>query len=427
MNKNYQVSNGILITLAVLEIFISVVLFWKKSIKGEWLLTLSSILLCLFFFEFVLHFIFGHNYWGEQTRIMRAFMAGIRFDSRSIPEIAEAEEKKGKDAFQNLGSVSFWGIHSRKNLKYKDKRYIPLTNLSEKTIINCNENGKYHVYESDEIGFNNPMGDFLKANTLLIGDSYTQGACVDRESNFSNILKKHDLIANLGVGGNGPISNLAVIREFFPFLKAKNIIYFHFEGNDITDLKLELDDEIMNLYLSDAKFSQNYLIEKNNIDNALSASLKKELWEYQEKLNKSRSEQFLQLGIINYFLRKMLNPPKVLPESGKEKLDIKVEPKMLEAFEKTLLQMNDVVKRKGNLYFVYLPEYARYKVDYRNEYYNSVKEIVERNKIQFIDVTELFNQRKNPLEYFPYELNGHYNESGYEAVSNFVAKKIYKN
>ena len=31
-----------------------------------------------------------------------------------------------------------------------------------------------------------------------------------------------------------------------------------------------------------------------------------------------------------------------------------------------------------------------------------------------------FKKNKNPLKFFPYELNGHYNSEGYKKVSEFI-------
>ena len=75
------------------------------------------------------------------------------------------------------------------------------------------------------------------------------------------------------------------------------------------------------------------------------------------------------------------------------------------------------------MYFVYLPNYNRYKKTYDNINYNLVKNIVTELKIPFIDIhKEVFEIEQNPLKLFPFELNGHYNVYGYKKV----AETIYK-
>ena len=75
------------------------------------------------------------------------------------------------------------------------------------------------------------------------------------------------------------------------------------------------------------------------------------------------------------------------------------------------------------MYFVYLPEYSRYKTSYDNKNYHLVKEIVNELKIPFIDIhKEVFLKEQNPLKLFPFELPWHYNIDGYKKV----AETIYK-
>ena len=92
---------------------------------------------------------------------------------------------------------------------------------------------------------------------------------------------------------------------------------------------------------------------------------------------------------------------------------------------KQILQLTKELINKNNskLYFVYLPQYSRYKKTYDNTNYNLVKEIVNELRIPFIDIhKEVFEKEQNPFKLFPFELNGHYNVDGYKKV----AETIYK-
>ena len=92
-------------------------------------------------------------------------------------------------------------------------------------------------------------------------------------------------------------------------------------------------------------------------------------------------------------------------------------------FKKILRKTKDLTnKNSSKLYFIYLPEYRRYNSNYDNKNYNLIKNIVSEINIPFIDIhEEVFEKEKNPLDLFPFELNGHYNEFGY----NKVAKTIF--
>ena len=93
-------------------------------------------------------------------------------------------------------------------------------------------------------------------------------------------------------------------------------------------------------------------------------------------------------------------------------------------YKKILKLTKEFVDGKNSkLYFVYLPEYARYKTKFDNTNYLQIKKILNDLNIPLIDIhTEIFTKEKSPTLLFPFGFFGHYNELGYDKVSN----KIYK-
>ena len=87
-------------------------------------------------------------------------------------------------------------------------------------------------------------------------------------------------------------------------------------------------------------------------------------------------------------------------------------------FSKILaLAKNLTLKNNSKFYFVYLPEYSRYKDNYDNTNYREVKKIVKQLQIPFIDIhAEVFEKEENPLNLFPFKLKGHYNVEGYKKI-----------
>ena len=80
-------------------------------------------------------------------------------------------------------------------------------------------------------------------------------------------------------------------------------------------------------------------------------------------------------------------------------------------------------KKNAKLYFVYLPDYQRYKLNNKNKNYSDIVNIVNKLNIPFIDIhQEVFNKEVNPLDLFPFGLYGHYNKEGYYKVADTIFK-----
>jgi hypothetical protein len=128
---------------------------------------------------------------------------------------------------------------------------IPLGGASRAPTVLCNETGLHLLYKSDEHGFNNPLGlwDRPGLEIALIGDSFTHGCCVPPDSTLAGwIRRQHPATLNLGIRGEGPLRELASIREYLPYRKPKAVLWFYFE-NDITDLTMEQREPILQRYL----------------------------------------------------------------------------------------------------------------------------------------------------------------------------------
>ena len=59
------------------------------------------------------------------------------------------------------------------------------------------------------------------------------------------------------------------------------------------------------------------------------------------------------------------------------------------------------------------------------KYFMKVKSIVEKLEINFIDIhKEVFEDKKDPLELFPFGIGGHYNVKGYREVAEAIYEHI---
>ena len=381
--------------ISLILIFFSIVTFSiNKKIKEYFIFLTISLVISLYLIEGYLTFnlqLSKERFYEKQT--------GNKWDRRSRLQIYEDLKKT------NNGIVIAVGPRNYTN---KNNIIFSLSGISNSKTILCNENGYYALYQSDRYGFNNPDKEWDKKEIeyLLIGDSFTHGSCVNRPNDIGSILRtlSNKSVLNLGYGNNGPLIKYATLREYLD-TNVKKVLWIHFEGNDISDLENEKYSNILNNYLNDLTFTQNLKLKQNEI-NVLAIkhiSAKKE-----EKKNfKFKLAKFIKIYNTRLLILITLKPKKTVTAEFK---------KILQLAKKTVNENN------SKLYFVYLPEYSRFKTNYDNTNYNLIKNIVSELKIPFIDIRKAFNEEKNPLKFFPFEQYGHYNIEGYKKVGENITK-----
>tara|TARA_A100001015_G_scaffold314986_1_gene425746 strand:- start:761 stop:2068 length:1308 start_codon:yes stop_codon:yes gene_type:complete len=385
-----------------LLIFFSIILFFLKEKIREYLIILFfSFLVSIYLFEVVLTFKphlvnFDKKYKKKNL---------IEFDKRDKKKIYEDLKKINENIVLTVSPDIFL------NSKKKAYNIFPFSNISNAKTIHCNENGYYSIYKSDRYGFNNPDYEWDQITTeyLLVGDSFTHGACVNRPNDISSqlrILSKKSVI-NLGSSGNGPLIEYATLREYLN-KNVKKVLWLYYK-NDLNDLKKELSNKILLNYLNDPEFTQNLKFKQSQID-----ALKKGLI-LVEKKNKNNFFKILNVLKLN-FTRSLIYS--YLPEKYKYEQPMAPEFKEILRLAKELTELNNI-----KFYFVYLPSFNFYKYKH-NTGYNAVKDVVNELQIPFIDLhMEFFSKQKNPLIYFPFGLKGHYNVEGYKKVSEIIFNK----
>ena len=318
-------------------------------------------------------------------------------------------------------------------LDYKFRYEIyPLSGISNKITINCNEGGYWSDYFSDRYGFSNPDHYWNKNRIpfLLIGDSFTHGACVQYKDsiagNISAKLEKDSAVINLGYGGNGPLREYASLKEYLVNINPERVIWIFSEANDIIDFENEKKNSILKKYLMDDNFNQNLINKQTRIDEIANDILINEYLYFQNAKNKflnfdkfSDWNKIIKLekfrGRLGYFFNINTNV---------QNYDISDE------FYTLINKFKKLSEDKNfKLYFVYLPNYpANYKSQLdqaREQSYKKIISIINKHEIKIIDLNEeLFKNYDDTLSLFPYRVNGHYNELGYKLISDAILKKI---
>ena len=83
------------------------------------------------------------------------------------------------------------------------------------------------------------------------------------------MLRQLDFNAiSVGKGSNGPLIELAALKEYAEPLKPKIVLWLYYV-NDFEDLNIEMQSSILRKYLNEDDYSQNLIFRQEEIDAVL--------------------------------------------------------------------------------------------------------------------------------------------------------------
>ena len=371
----------------------------------------------------------------DAERLGRAY--GVEIDIRNRKDVIADYGKEGVEAVPVVTPSNHLFVKLEdgriKSSVTIDGGKLPLAGISNKTTILCNESGEWITYPSDEHGFNNPTGIWEEKSIQIaaLGDSFTHGYCVPPDRNFVSLIRQHyPSTLNLGVSGDGPLLELAKINEFLEDRKPQTVLWFYYEGNDLTDLQSERKSDLVMDYLQDG-FRQNALAQQNSIDLAIMSLLPKLGARESANLEKRQTiadgivESFFSIAKLSILRQKVgLVGGEDAGFSG-EKADL--DGANMYVFRAILTRAKSRVDAwGGHLFFVYLPEWARYShyTSWGKAKRDEVLQIVHDLEIPVIDLNPAFEAQGDPLSLFPFRQVGHYTESGNQVVAKEVLDSL---
>ena len=353
--------------VCLLILFFLTLIFLKKKYTEYLLLAFFSILGAFYLAEFYL----TQKYYVSDQNLNYKNDKNINLNL-----IKELKNKK----------FTIFTVFPSTNLQKKNK-FFPLSGVSNSNTLHCNENGYSSNYESDRYGFNNPDDEWnaTKFKFLLLGDSYVHGACVNRPDDISSNLRNFSKskVINLGYSGNGPLLQYATLSEY-GFKEIENILWFYFEGNDLSDLKREIKSSLLTRYLRNDDFTQNLKLRQNEVD-----------------------------------------------DFGKKYL-IENNSKIIKYYENSISKINKKVELSNNLLpkiikFLKITNLRESLFVYKNNSYKKILKIADDLNINTIDLhQEFLSKQINVLKFYPFSLNGHFNEYGYKEITKYIYNKINK-
>jgi hypothetical protein len=407
-------------------IFLFCVVFWGAVLRSKndefrlnVVLVSISLMVGVYLVEIVLYMIYPEVDLTGNSRLLRAKQSGVfHYDTRDKYEVYKDLIKEGVDAVPSI-HPHLW-IKTNGMPKGDAKALYPLGGVSNKTVVYCNESGKFTIFESDRYGFNNPDLEWAaeKTDWILVGDSFTEGACVKPGEGIAGQIRQQtgNSVINLGSSGNGPLLQLAGLKEYAQTRTPRIVLWFYYEMNDLKDdLVAEKSSFLLRQYLR-TEFSQDLLNRQAEIDASLNA--------YIPLAEKEREARGKTERII--FWTRILRLYHIRQRIGFN--DLTVDP----LFAKILTKARDrVAAWNGKLYLVYLPEFSRYAKasinhgDFRKR--NEVLRVVESLGIPVIDIhQEVFANHPDPLTLFPFRIYGHYNAEGYTRVASAIVESVKK-
>ena len=369
---------------------------------------------------------FGMTFYAVEAFLTVA--AGTDLDTRTGYQVAIDLKSGGVDAFRVVGAFS-WKLG--RPLVVNGEEIYQLSGIANRTTVFCNESGEYMIYDSDEHGFNNPTGIWGKnrLDIVTIGDSFIHGYCVKSEENVASLLRVvHEATLNLGIAGAGPLTELAIVKEYLGDLEPRTILWFYYEGNDLADLTQETTQrDGLRKYLG-TDYRQEILMKQNAIDAVLSQFMDGEMAKLERGFQKRRVPAFFTLRRLRAKIAKLNVEPPDCRAINEDALSL---------FEQILADAKGYIAQwGGNMYLVYLPEWERYVDiescteqyfdDKRVQPFDAILSIAQQVGVPMIDITEAFSAHGAPLSLWETRRMpvGHYNAAGYEVVANEVLKSV---
>ena len=371
---------------------------------------------------------------------------GVRYDGRTRAEVIDDFRKQGIDAVPSLYPRELLkeqkdGAMKSATTALNGDEVLPLASMAEKLTVVCNEGGEYLTYTSDRHGFNNPPSVWnASIDIVAVGDSFTQGWCVGADDNFVSLIRKrYPRTLNLGVEGDGPLAMLATLKEYAESLRPKVVLWFYFEGNDLSDLSHERRSPLLSRYLETNEFSQRLSNRQAEIDHSLAGYLDSVAHKNQFliKLEEASAviadvgkfpkmlESIAKLGQLRQRLGLMYGiTGNTSPAVELDESPIQLVPEIDRLCEVLLHAKNLVSQWGGDLYFIYLPRWKRYMQRGSNTGRPAVLQAVNKAGVRVVDVHLAFREQEDPLALFPLGLPGHYNEEGHRLVAAAVLKSI---
>lgn len=381
----------------------------------------------------VLHAFAIYVTFGRPAMATAAAKEGRSFDTRSKAEVIQDLRDAGTLAYPSV-MPKLLGAHlaraGSETLAFDNTAsLLPLGGIAGVTTVYCNEGGDWMIYDADEHGFNNPKGIWgaPSIDVAVVGDSYAHGACVPPEKSFpARIREKHPTTLNLGMGGNGPLQELAGVREYLAPVKPHSVVWAYFR-NDLDDLANFKGTPLLMKYVDDPTFVQGVFDKQPQIDKALT-TLVDRMFKDAVRWPKSLQSKGLTRTSTPVWLQDLVMGEYASSTSEVIRLDFITAGKEVQKptehpdfplFERVLARAkSDIEGWGGQMYFLFLADRTGKGSVGHDRFRDPVLEIVKKLGLPIIDAQPAFEARS--IAALTYNTMSHCNPAGYELIGKLV-------
>lgn len=411
-------------------IFVSIFLFFCYLILITEYLFRKTIISPLIFIFTVFNLLIGDFIISKSEIVLRkknlpkiAKKNNIPYDTRSTFEIVNFNNRNSKEAF-------YPNVQPGILIDKKGNEFLPLSNISNSNIVYCNESGKRVVYKSNKYGFRSKENNIkskktsIKNNIFVLGDSFTQGGCVEDEFTFETLLRNKFSDFNIksyGRGGTSLLYQYAIFKEYIlPVINNNDYLFiFHYPANDFFEVRNEFNNnKFLNQYLKNEDFSQNL---RSPEINEKKDSLLKDfvLKNFRKDDRKNEYLKNLKLeNLMNFYFNKYKENFK-----NKRKEGLIIYANMINKLK------SDLNDKNVNIKLICVPTFYDFgnALD-KSSCHHSLNDISELIELDFIIPQKNFIELSNKNEIFPFgHKYTHFNSNGYKKFIDAISPIVKKN
>jgi hypothetical protein len=343
---------------------------------------------------------------------------GVPFDLRTKSEVLDELRAQGSDA---LPGISLGWPRQAFGRQQLPEGLYPLSHASRAPIVECNENGKYLVWDSDELGFNNPPGLVSSGKVAIaaVGASFTLGHCVAREDSLLGHLRsRYGKVANFGLAGGGALTMLAAFREYVEPLRPPLVLWIMHPRTAATEG--EMADPVLSRYL-EKDFTQRLWQRQAEIDTLwreLSIPVQYE-FDRRSKLsiNAAEEQRFTRIPMLTQLRERV---PLGGGSGGTGSID-------LGPFMSSVRLAHATTQSWGGEFVVLIMPLYEEVVAHQLPpplHHERLAAMLREANVTTIDAAAFFASQPDVAHLYTMRINNHPNPEGFAVLSNFVMSEL---